>query len=395
MMLNNFFGEVLAGLSLRKLRTLLTIAFMVATITVKAQSFDEIIAANRYIACPDVTFNAVPIIRKLYTNGQIDSVYQFIDYWERKCGFMESTFRLRNILDIRTGQFEPGEISHQWIELLLSYRQGLESNLFHRQPRYFNDGVHYDFISQKAAFDTLTRLIAFETLSTDEDESLLLDFYSTPSPTFQKIKSASGQSMLKQLYQDVYSSTLLTPQFHIAFVTGIVQNYGNISTFGTRPTIGMVMGGKQLRHNYDIILDFRAGPSKEEYSFTYGDTLVTHRKWTGMYVGLEYTFDFFRSKNLEIGISPGIAYDRITALTVENDLGEDAKFLSSFNTNAGLVFKYTFSRNGGYAGLHVRYNLTDYKNPGGTKLDGQYINIRFTIGSIGDLWRSNRLRRLE
>ena len=374
------------------MRTYAIVCFCFSIATLKAQSFDDVIAANRYIDCRDVTFNATSIIGRLYSHDQIDSIYQFLNYWKKKCGNMESIFRLRNILDIKTGRFDPDSISNSWIELLIAYRRSLE--ITHNYI-YAPDRVQHDLLAEKNKFDSLTRQIAFGTLSDNIDGSLILDFYSDEAPSFGNIKSASEESRLRALHQKSYIRTFRRPQGHIAFATGLVLNYGNISIFGTRPNFGIVMGGKVLRHNYDAILDFRAGPSKENYSFIYQDSLITKNTWTGMYAGLEYTYDFVTTSKVDVGISPGIGYDRITTLTMDNEYGEDAAFLSSFNKNIGVVFKYKFGRNGGYLGLHLRYNWTNYKNPGGTPLDGEYLNIRLTIGSIADFLRDARLRNLE
>ena len=377
----------------QKMKLLFTISFSLAFSALIGQSFDEIISSNRYIDCRDVTHNALPITEKLYHNNQIDSLYQFIDYWESKCGFLEPAFRLRNILKIRTNKFETDSISDSMIELLILYRRKLENNdfyQFHNRIRLRSDPY-----LTKSPFDSFTQKIASTTTSSNLDESLLLDFYTKGSPTFKEIKEAANNSRLKQHHTKIYNKTLWQPQFHLALVTGVIQNYGDLSIFGTRPVFGFVLGGKQLRHNFDLILDFRAGPSKEEYTFIYEDSLISEDTWTGMYVGAEYTFDFIHSEKLDVGISPGIGYDRITALTIDNDYGEDAKFLSSFNKNIGLVFKYKYGKQGGYVGLHFRYNLTNYDNPGGTELKGKYLNIRFTIGSIFDYWRDSKLKYLE
>ena len=368
------------------------LCFCTILTTTSAQTFDDIIESNRYIDCRDVTFNATSIIAQLYSRHQIDSIYQFLDYWEGKCGSIESIFRLRNILDIQTGQFQPDSISPLWIERLIAYKKNLEyRNYYFYSPL----GMPPDLISRQVKFDSLTQDIAIGTSSPNIDGSLILDFYAAENPTFQKIRSAPEESRLKALYRNSYEQAVRIPQFHIAVMTGLALNYGNISIFGTRPSFGMVMGAKQLRHNYDVVLDFRAGPSKENYSFVYQDSLITGNTWTGVYVGFEYTFDFVHKPKLDIGVSPAIGYDRITALTTENEYGEDSKGLSSFNKNIGLVVKYKFGKSGGYLGMHLRYNWVNYKNPGGTLLDGEYVSVRLTIGSIAEFWRDSRLNDLR
>lgn len=369
------------------------ICFCVVTATACAQSFDKIVSSNRYIDCRDVTFNANSIISRLYSHNQIDSIFQFLDYWESKCGSMEPALRLKNILKIKNKEFEQNLISSSLIEQMVYYREN--HDFFYIPYQYYRDQFEDDFTIQRKTYDSLTRRLASEIISENLDESLLLDFYSSDSPRFEKIKLAPEQSRLKQLRQEIYSKTRSMLQYHLAFATGISQHYGNISVFGVRPNFGMIMGAKRLQHNYDMILDFRAGPAKESYSFIYQDSLFTKNSYTGMYFGFEYTFDFVNTPKFDIGISPAIGYDRITTLTVDNDYGEEARFLSSFNKNIGVVLKYKYGSGGRYLGLHLRYNFTDYKNPGGTRLNGEYLNIRFTIGSVSNYSRDRKLKYLE
>ncbi|MEL7222518.1 MAG: hypothetical protein AAGJ93_14445 [Bacteroidota bacterium] len=355
-----------------------------------AQSFDDLVSSNKYIDCQDVSFNAFPIIEKLYADRKIDRLLEFLDYWESKCGPNEPAFRIRNILKIDRGEFDSDVISLEWIDLLIMYRSNLE------ERKKVPSGLPVSDLAQRMLLlDNLSREMAGGMFSINEDETLLLDFYGSESPNFTRIRLASEASKLKRIHRDVERKTSWQPELHLAFVTGLSQNNGNISLFGTRPNFGLVMGGKQRRHNYDLVLDFRAGPSRDQYSFVYRDSLITDDIWTGMYVGLEYTYDFVHSKKLDVGLSPGIGYDRLTALTADNEYGIDPLFLSSFNHNLGLVFKYRYGRNGGYIGLHIRYNWVNYSNPGGTPLDGEYLNVRLTLGSIFDHWRENRLRNLE
>ncbi|WP_420316594.1 hypothetical protein [Ekhidna sp.] len=356
--------------------------------------FDKKILSNPFITCQDVLYNAPDLILGYYKSDEPDSILLFIKYWKRKCMNPKEADWLKTITHIRSGRYDSDQITMSQINELVSYRRINEVSYYYsclvetRQQE-----INYD-LEINYAIDSIVRLIAHETTSENIDEQLILNFYASKTPSFKEISNAPTSSKLKKLYEEAISRTLDEPQTHIGFITGAVQHYENISFFGSRPTMGFVIGGKTMRHNYDFIMDFRIGASKEPYSFIYNDSLITDDKWTGMYVGFEYTFDFLQSKRLDIGISPGIGYDRITALTADNDYGEDSKFLNSFNQNVGMVLKYKFlSEN--FIGIHFRYNWTDYKNPGGSALDGEYFNIRITFSMLSNFWRSQRLNDLE
>lgn len=368
-----------------------TIIGALFTLSGLAQSFDEIISENTYIDCKDVSFNASSIVQDLYFSNQKDKLYKFLDYWETKCGNREPITRLRTILDIDDNRFNSSSISESTLEDLMFYRRLINGNDYGNNFYAIKNDYHQSIDS----LDSLIQKIASNSTSFSQDGQLILDFYSSEFPNFSGIKNAPKTSKLNSLYESYYDKTIRMWEWHYAIMTGISSHYGNISLFGTRPNFGMAFGVKKMKHNIDLVLDFRAGPSKEEYTFMYMGDLTTSDTWTGMYVGAEYTFDFFNSGKLNIGISPGLGYDRITAVNSEEDDDIDPKFLSSFNRNIGLVFKYRYGQKGGYLGLHFRYNWADYGNPGGTQLDGNYLNIRLTWGNIFNGLRHMRLKNLE
>lgn len=356
------------------------------------QSFDDVVSSNKYIDCKDVSYNAASIISEAYSNNQTNRIYEFLDYWESKCGNLEVVNRIRTILDINDGKFLTKTFSQETIGNLIFYRSSLNpfDNIQGRK-NYFSE----DYYQSLASIDDLSKEMASNSRASTLDGELILDFYSAEEPSFSKIKNVGNSSELKELHNETYNKTLRMWQWHYAFITGAIQNYGNISLFGIRPNFGFAFGAKSLRHNLDVVLDFRAGPSDEDYTFIYQGDLLEDDTWTGVYIGFEYTYDFINTKKFDVGISPGLGYDNITAVSGDEDSGDDSKFLPSFNRNIGLVFKYKYGQKGGYLGLHFRYNWADYNNPGGTRLDGEYLNIRLTIGNIFNSYRNFRLQNLE
>jgi len=362
--------------------------FFLLVCSAKAQNFDDIISSNRYIDCDDVTFNASTLIRGFYDENQIAEIYDFLNYWESKCGQIDVINRFRTILDINGNRFNSRLISEQTITDLLLYRSSLNP---------VNDTLNAvnDFNRSLKSLENLVQRLARNSNSRTADERLILDFYADESPSFQAIKNAPETSRLKEMHATTYDKASKMWQLHWAFALGIYNPYGNISIFGTRPSFGAVFGGKRLRHNIDFIFDIRAGPSKEDYSFVYQGDLITDDTWTGIYIGGEYTYDFINSSKFDVGISPGIGYESITALGSDEDTDEDGKYLESFNYNVGLVLKYKYGKRGGYVGLHVRYNWADYDNFGGTLLDGEYLNVRLTLGRLFSHERNFLLENLE
>lgn len=372
-------------------------SFLLLTIFSSAQDFDDLIANNRQIDCGDIYYNASSIIEKFYQNNEINKIYNFLNYWESKCGKIDETIRLKNVLDISLNRFNEQSISKSTIEQLVNYKRILK---IRSDSVFFEDTflMGFDFNrlnKQNNDVDKLIRKIARSSSAGTSDQKLLLDFYRSDDPSFNQIKNSPNNSKLKTAFNQYSDETLRMWELHYALSASAIQNYGELAIFGTRPGVAITAGGKQLRHNIDAVIDLRFGPSDEEYSFLYQDELLTDDKWSSVYIGAEYTYDILRSNKFDIGLSSGIGYESITAVEGDDDEDIDGKFLESLNTNLGMVFKYKYGRNGGYVGLNLRYNWVDYSNRGGTPLQGNYLNLRLTFGKTISYERSERLELLN
>lgn len=356
----------------------------------RAQSFDDFILKRRYVDCRDVSFNAPQVIRSLRERNQTDSLYSFLDYWQAKCGNVEYMQAIRALLDIKTANFESASANEQLFNSMLSYKE-----INHPNPGPYS--VNYEVEQYHKALKNEIYEVATAIQQTySPDEALLRDFYAADSLTFDKIKQASpNESKLKKIYDKKLKEALRMPEIHVALSAGYYQPFGKLDVFGAHPAIGLIFGALQLRHNYDFVMDIRFGRSKEPYTFLYNGDLRTDNKWTSAYLGFEYTYDFIASKKFRAGLSPGIGYNGITAVRATGRYTNDAKILPALDLNAGLSFKYTLSKSGSYAGLQARYHWVDYRNPGGTELNGNYASVRLIFGGIFNYDRDYQLKRLD
>lgn len=362
-----------------------------------AQSFDDMMVRNRYVNCQDVSYNAAGMIRKLYQQNQLDSIYSFLNYWQSKCGKIEQIYRLRLLLDIKTANFDRESVNNEMFSYMIRYKP--ETYQSYAAPIFFErfnlDEYEIDYQQALKNVDAEIDIIAKsidQTYSTDE--ALLKEFYTASFATFDEVKKASPQeSGLKRIYDRRLEDALKLPEFHWALFLGYYQPFNKLEVFGAHPTVGLMGGMRKARHNFDMVMDVRIGPSKNEYEFVYKGQLTKDDKWTGIYFGLEYTYDFLSRDKLKIGLSPGIAYNGITAVTADDD-DDDAKILPSYDINGGLVAKFPFGRSA-YAGLHLRYHWVDHRNTGGTELNGNYLSARLVIGSIFNYDRSYKLSQLD
>lgn len=355
---------------------------------VQAQSFDDIIARNKYIDCKDVSYNAPGLIHTLYGKGETDSLYQFLDYWQNKCGNIEYIGSIRILLDIKTANFDSSAVTDELFTSLIRYK---ENDQMFDYVMYRNEvGQLYRNLQQE------TRNIASDIQQTySVDEALLTDFLKSDTVTFNDIKKSSAhESKLKRLYDQKLTEALKMRQIHWAVFVSYYQPFGKLDVFGQHAGIGGMFGVNQLHHTLDFVMDIRFGRSANEYQFVYNGNLLKDNKWTSAYLGLEYTYDFYTSKKFKFGISPGVAYNGITAVPADDD-DEDPKILPGLDVNGGLSFKYTFGKRGGYAGLQTRYHWVDHHNPGGTELTGSYLSVRLIFGSLFNYQRDYRLSQLD
>lgn len=353
-----------------------------------AQTFDDVILnKKRYVDCQDVTFNAPELIRSMREKNQIDSLYSFLDYWQNKCGDLEYIQSLRIVLDIKTANFDAAIIDRNFFNSLIFYKENVA----------YIRKANYEYGQLQKNLQKETREIASSIQqSYSVDEELLQDFYTADTASFSKIKNASPkESKLRQQYDQYLKETLSQPEMHIAGFVGYYHPFGKLDVFGPHPSIGMVLGVRQLRQTLDLVFDVRFGRSKENYEFIYQGDLVEDDRWTSVYCGLEYTYDFIVRKNFRLGFSPGIAYNGITAVPTNDENDNESKILRGFDVNGGLAMKYALGKKGAYAGLQARYHWVDHRNPGGTELYGNYLSLRLIFGSIFSYDRDYNLRRLD
>lgn len=347
-----------------------------------SQTFGDFTNSNDSIDCDDVIYNAPSIVQDLIDKNQIPRVYDFLDYWESNCGEIEQIYRLRTILDIKRNSFKISSINEATLDNLIVYK-----SLYNKVKNSINSGVDLDrdYYNNFDAYFHLTQELAKNTKSNNIDEQLLLDFYANDNPSFDKIKSAPKTSRLRQVYDDFYSIFFKGPidflEFRYLFMTGGIDNMDNLSIFGTRPSFGFGGGFQMKRHILDFVLDVRIGPADQEYSIVYNGESLTTNNYTSLYIGAEYTYNFYSNRRFHIGISGGLGYESINAYNPSDDeLEEDSKSLPSFNRNLGLVLEHDYGRKGFFFGIQLRYHWADYNNSGGTTLVGNYLNLRLIWG---------------
>lgn len=354
-----------------------------------AQSFDDLILKKQYVDCRDVSYNAPGLIRSL--RNQPDSLYSFLQYWKEKCGNLAHIHSIELLLDIQTANFDSALIDDQMFASLVTYKENSRLS----EHGYLN--YNNEFVQLQKNLHKETRAVASDIRQTySVDESLLHDFYLADSVSFEKIKTASAaDSKLKRVYDRKVYEAMRLPEYHVAGFIGYYHPFGKLAVFGPHASMGGIIGTRLYKHTFDFVIDIRFGSSKNEYEFMYNGNLLKDDKWTSVYLGGEYTYDFLITNKVRLGVSPGVAYNGITAVTADDNNDNEPKILPALDLSGGLSFKYTFGKRGGYVGLQTRYHWVDHRNPGGTELTGGYLSMRLVIGSVFSYERDYRLQMLD
>jgi len=157
---------------------------------------------------------------------------------------------------------------------------------------------------------------------------------------------------------------------------------GDLSVLGTHPNIGAIWGIRHKVHEFNVVLDFRFGKSKDPYQVSRAGTLYQLDSYFGGYLGLDYIFYLGVGKGYDFGILAGLGYD---GFTLKKDIVPAPPYeIASFNFNTGIRFNW-YTKGRTYFSFQPKYNIINYANQGGTSFDGNAITLQFFVGTFGGL----------
>ncbi|MFN5170104.1 MAG: hypothetical protein ACK5DD_10775 [Cyclobacteriaceae bacterium] len=157
---------------------------------------------------------------------------------------------------------------------------------------------------------------------------------------------------------------------------------GNSRLLGDHFLVGGKIGLNKNGWRGDWLTDFKLGKSRNSYLIRYNDSLIVAANgFFGIYSGLGLSKDF---ASLPKGIlygGAGIGVDFFTASKKDPPVYPERRGIGSLNYNFTIGMRSYGRRSAKYyMGWEISYNLVNYKNEGGTPLDGNSIAIRLIIG---------------
>lgn len=352
--------------------------------------------------CENVAYNSAQLINRLYAKQAYDSISHVIARWEEFCGESEPVFRIKVLNQIQLGIFS-GEMLDQEtlmnnIFVYIDRQEFSETKNYHQFYEYYK--IPLGFIPLKSDFDLLTvawaeSLLQNENLNNDAFAFCLL--YTNQTERFwQHLKQTQlPETSLEQAYVEETKeiNNLIDPNFGL--LTGVYLPMGNLgSIIGPKAIIGMQLGFKRKKIQYDFTMAIRPGSSKQSYEVVHENELKQTDHYFGGMLGLDLSYELHNNFKKEFDLIGGIAFDGFDA--IESDLDNDVKgkSLNSLNLNAGIGYRI-YSKNMNYVGLQIRYNLVNHKNKGGTNLNGNYLSFMVTYNLFGNIRKHRALSKMH
>lgn len=350
-------------------------------------------------ACQETALKSNYQIPQAFKSNNADSLAFLMHRWERDCGMNEMLFRLKTLLQISQGIETDFFANPQALNYLriFRYREFLKndkkaSEIFLQYEEYLG------YVKPGSEFDIFTKNLAGELLKTsglrNELARDILMFYAGDSEhLIEKLKQdAYTTTNLQADYNEVVKKLQALPEFRLGVFTGIWSPLGNAAALGNHPLLGAELGIRKRKNQLALAGEFRFAdtPSPISVQAENKDTIITS-KFSGHYVGLEYSRAFNLSLNSALYATAGAGLDGFDA--VKKTQGFQSKTINSLNINLGLGYSYRLNAKTSLA-LQARYHFIDYDNPFGTPLDGHALSVRLVLGFNENARKFEGLRQL-
>ena len=159
----------------------------------------------------------------------------------------------------------------------------------------------------------------------------------------------------------------------------IPQGHNRLS-LGIHPSLGIMADGWYGKVVYDVAIEFRFIKAEREYTVQYQGAPEKTNHYFGGFIGLHVGYAFLNSGNNSVYGLGGFGLDGFDAIE-EDYQHENSVSINAFNKNVGIGIRH-FDNKGRFIGIEILYNFINYKNPGGSPLDGNGFSVRLLFGGV-------------
>jgi hypothetical protein len=351
--------------------------------------------------CEDIAYNCTQLVEKYHNSFKADSAKQVLNYWENKCGLSEPLLRIKILFSIKDNNFTEALYDTTVFEYIKKYKERIESTQPLEIYNYYK--IYFGFVQINGTFDKFTRSLANELINLQSENSLEYLFcklYSgNPNYLFNELQNNGNYegTKLKEYYYSLVNKYVDLPEFHWSLYSGIWIPLSNAKILGNHPIIGIELGCRYKKFNYNLSMNIKFSRSQDEYLIVLEDSVRKTNYFFGGYIGLDVEREIVKSNSNEIDLLIGIGYDGFS--TINNNTSDDnpnndvGKSINSLNLNTGLGYRYKF-KNHTYFGLRAKYNFVNYKNSGGSNLSGNTLTIILAFGGFSNYKKNINLEAL-
>ena len=332
----------------------------------------------------ELSFNCSNLAVEYFTEQKYDSLEMILDYWSKEFGFIEPIARMYLLYDISTNSLTDNSFGIEIIDFLTDYKIYVESEgyLKDRSDPSFMTEEYYPFVSNK--FDRFTVALADSLLKDIPEESsnyLLCEFYRNNFLGFsQKMRSGKYKNTaLRSFYFTYVEEIFQAPEHRFGVLAGMWRPLGKNKILGNHPDIGGFYELKKGKWLVNLMLSLRFLDAKETYYVVRQEELTPTTDFFLLYGGIELGQIFLRFRRLSLALSAGFGVDVLE--TVHSEIENEQVTLVYPNMNAGAALRFYTSRYcNNYFEIQYRLNYVNYRNKGGTDLNGNVANIRLMFG---------------
>ena len=333
-------------------------------------------------------------------SGEVPGI---LDAWISKSGMSEPVLRAYILYAVKYSKYSDSILPENIIDYIYLYndRAGMVGGM---DPMAYNaDPGRYGYIPPGEAFDDYTFSLAAslkETHTPGSPEYFWADFYSGGhAKTFGMIKE--GNMPVKKVaerYDAEIKKYMDMGEYHFSLGAGAWIPTGDLWAVGIHPEIGLRVGWKQRKMNYDFSVAVKfleAGKPYRAYNDYSGDAVYYTQTFFGAYVGFDVGYDIWRKDNKELQITGGIGYDMFNALKKSSEHYR-INPMNAYSGYVGIGVSYRWYVNDNtYMGLRLKYNFADYPPSKIVRYKGHVITLQFMVGILGNSGRNKVLNALE
>jgi hypothetical protein len=335
------------------------------------------------LRCEDIRQNALEAIPRLYREQPIDSVIRAISFWEDKCKNSEELQRIKILVAIKNRNFSELLYDNNIIHYIDRFIEFKDLNSSSPPGGWFSLKEYNTFIAYNAFTKELARSL-LPIVDTSKLEGYFCYLYADTGNTKKILDRSTFKNTSLVQYYSQYEATLRKRGLvHMALTGGNWIPTGAATLLGNHPYIGLEFGGRDEKNRLIFAMSFKFGKSTNTYQIKRNNQLYDTDHFFGGYLGLEYARKIVGNNTHLLEAILGAGVDGFDVYNPYNEDNEQMKPTSifSYNFNGGIQYSFFYNKSKtAFLGLQAKYNVTNYRNKGGTDVTGNPITLGLVWG---------------